>query len=156
MEIIIREGEKKDLPEILKLINELATYQKASYEVSNSIEMMEEDGFGANPVFKFFVAEAQGEITGMALYYIKYSTWKGKCVYLEDIIVTEAMRGKKIGDKLFSAVVSASRELNVQRMEWQVLNWNNPAINFYKKYRTHFDADLINCKLIHSQLQETN
>ena len=156
MKIIIREGEKKDLPEILKLINELASYQKASYEVSNSIEMMEEDGFGANPIFKFFVAETQGEITGMALYYIKYSTWKGKCVYLEDIIVTEAMRGKKIGDKLFSAVIRASRELNVQRMEWQVLNWNNTAINFYKKYRTHFDSDLINCKLIHSQLQETN
>lgn len=156
MEIIIRAGEKKDLPEILKLINELATYQKATHEVNNSIEMMEEDGFGSNPIFKFFVAEFEGIITGMALYYIKYSTWKGKCVYLEDIIVTEAMRGKKIGDKLFSAVIKASRELNVQRLEWQVLNWNVPAINFYKKYRTHFDPELINCKLLHKQLQETN
>ena len=154
--VIIRKGEKKDLQGVLNLIKELASFEKASLEVSNTLEMMEEDGFGTNPVFKFFVAEKEGKLVGMALYYIKYSTWKGKCVYLEDIIVTESMRGKKIGDKLFSEVVRASRDLNVQRLEWQVLSWNNPAINFYKRYKTQFDDEWINCKLIHSQLQETN
>lgn len=153
MEVAIRKGVKKDLPQVFRLIKELADYEKAPQEVSNTLEMMEEDGFGKKPVFEFFVAESRNEIAGIALYYTKYSTWKGKCIYLEDIIVTEKMRGNKIGDKLFSEVVKVSRELNVERMEWQVLNWNEPAINFYKKYNAHFDEGWINCKLVHEQLQ---
>ncbi|MDQ3192069.1 MAG: GNAT family N-acetyltransferase [Bacteroidota bacterium] len=153
MEIIIRKGEKKDLPGVMKLVKELAEYEKAPQEVSNTLEKMEEDGFGKNPVFEFFVADFKGQIAGIALYYIKYSTWKGKCIYLEDIIVTEKMRGNKIGDKLFCEVVKVSKELNVQRMEWQVLNWNSPAINFYKKYDVNFDQEWTNCKLVHGQLQ---
>ncbi len=153
MEINIRKGEKKDLPGVLKLIQELADYEKAPLEVSNTLEMLEEDGFGENPVFKFFVAQNKDEIVGIALYYIKYSTWKGKCVYLEDIIVTEKMRGNKIGDKLFLEVVDVSRKLKVERMEWQVLTWNSPAINFYKKYNVHFDEQWINCKLVHDQFE---
>ncbi|MBA2583179.1 MAG: GNAT family N-acetyltransferase [Bacteroidetes bacterium] len=151
--MIIRKGEKKDLPEVLRLIKELAEYEKEPLEVSNTLEMMEEDGFGKKPVFDFFVAESLNGITGIALYYTKYSTWKGKCIFLEDIIVTEKMRGNKIGDKLFSEVVKVSRELKVERMEWQVLNWNTPAINFYKKYNVRFDDGWINCKLEYNQLQ---
>jgi GNAT superfamily N-acetyltransferase len=149
----IRTGEKSDLPSVLALIKELAEYEKAPHEVTNTIQMMEEDGFGENPVFRFFVAEVDGQIVGMALYYTKYSTWKGKCLFLEDIIVTEKMRCHRIGEKLFYAVAGVAKEQKVQRMEWQVLDWNEPAINFYKKHNANLDPEWINCKLVYEQLQ---
>jgi GNAT superfamily N-acetyltransferase len=154
MDTIIRAGVKADLPAVLKLIVELAIYEKAPDEVTNTILMMEEDAFGSSPVFKFFVAEVNAEIVGTAVYYIKYSTWKGKCVYLEDIIVTEKMRCLRIGEKLFFAVANVAKEMNVQRMEWQVLDWNEPAINFYKKHRANLDPEWINGKLVYEQLQK--
>lgn len=153
MDIKIRKGTKQDLPSIYNLITELAVYEKAPHEVTNSLEKMEKDGFGNHPAFHFFVAEVNGEVSGMALYYIKYSTWKGKCVFLEDLIVTEKFRGKKLGKKLFEAVVSLSKELKVERMEWQVLDWNEPAINFYKKFDSCLDGEWINCKLVLEQIQ---
>ena len=118
------------------------------------IEQMEKDGFGENPIFHFFVAEAEGGIIGISLYYIKYSTWKGKCVFLEDIIVTEKFRKSGIGKKLFDEVVMVAKEMKVHRLEWQVLEWNEPAIKFYEKLNSNFDAEWINCKLNGEQIQE--
>ena len=154
MEIKVRKGMQEDIPAVLKLIKELATYEKAPNEVTNNLEDMERDGFGTHPFFHFFIAETQDKVAGMALYYIKYSTWKGKCVFLEDLIVTEKFRGKKIGEKLFEAVARECKELKVKRMEWQVLNWNEPAINFYKKFNADLDEEWINGKLVYDQIQK--
>lgn len=153
MEILIRKGLKTDLPQALDLIKQLAAYEKAPNEVTVTINDMEQDGFGANPVFHFFVAEANSEIVGISLYYIKYSTWKGKCVFLEDIIVTERYRKYGIGKKLFDEVVRVAKEMKVKRLEWQVLEWNEPAINFYKKLNANFDNEWINCKLSEEQIE---
>ncbi len=154
MEFTIRKGEKKDITQALSLIKELAAYEKAPGEVAVSVEEMEEDGFGENPVYKFFVAEIEHKIVGISLFYIKYSTWKGKCVFLEDIIVTEPFRKRGVGKKLFDEVVKVAKELNVRRLEWQVLEWNDHAIKFYEKANSHFDSEWINCKLTDKEIQE--
>ncbi|MES2397851.1 MAG: GNAT family N-acetyltransferase [Bacteroidota bacterium] len=152
MTISVRKGVKSDLSAALGLIKELALYEKAPDEVIVTIEDMERDGFGENPVFNFFVAEVDREIVGIALYYVKYSTWKGKCIFLEDIIVTEQYRKHGIGKKLFDEVVKVSKELNVQRLEWQVLDWNEPAIRFYEKINSNLNKEWINCKLTKEQI----
>jgi GNAT superfamily N-acetyltransferase len=154
MNIAIRKGTKTDLPAVLNLVKELAIYEKAPNEVTVTLNEMERDGFGENPIFSFFVAETDGKVVGIALYYIKYSTWKGKCVFLEDIIVTEAYRQYGIGKKLFDEVVKVAKAMNVKRLEWQVLEWNEPAIKFYKKLNAHFDEEWINCKLTDKEIQE--
>lgn len=151
--INIRNGRKEDLPQVLDLVKELALYERAPLEVTNTLEMMEEDGFGKNPVYGLFVAEATGRIAGIAVYYTKYSTWKGKCIFLEDIIVTESERGKGIGKMLFEEIIRVSRDAGVARMEWQVLEWNTPAIEFYKKFNAVLDPEWINGKLTLEQLQ---
>jgi len=151
--ISIRKGVKSDLPHVLQLIQELAIYEKAEGEVIITVEELEKDGFGPQPLFHFFVAESDHKIVGLALYYIKYSTWKGKCVFLEDLIVTEKYRKYGIGKKLFNEVIKAAKELRAERMEWQVLDWNEPAINFYKTYDTHFAPEWVNCKLVGEQIQ---
>ncbi len=153
MNISIRKGLKDDLPQVLGLIKELAAYEKAPLEVAVTIAEMERDGFGENPVFRFFVAEDGEKIVGISLYYIKYSTWKGKCVFLEDIIVTESYRKHGIGKKLFDPVVKVAKAMNARRMEWQVLEWNEPAIKFYEKLDSHFDSEWVNCKLSGEQIQ---
>ncbi|MBA3899644.1 MAG: GNAT family N-acetyltransferase [Bacteroidetes bacterium] len=150
----IRSGTQSDLPSVLNLIKELAEYEKAPHEVTNTLQLMEEDAFGEKPAFDFFVAEVDGKVVGMAIYYIKYSTWKGKCVFLEDLIITEKMRCKGIGEKLFFAVAGVAKKMKVQRMEWQVLDWNEPAINFYKKHQANLDSEWINGKLVFEQLQK--
>ncbi|MFI5148999.1 MAG: GNAT family N-acetyltransferase [Bacteroidia bacterium] len=152
MEIKIRKGYKEDLPAILGLIRELATFEKATDEVEVSLEDLEEDGFGERPIFRFVVAETDERIVGMALYYIKYSSWKGKCVFLEDIIVTESFRRYQIGKKLFSEVVKAAKQMRVKRVEWQVLDWNAPAIRFYENYDTQFMKEWISCRLTEEQI----
>ncbi len=154
MEIKIRKGYKEDLPAVLGLIRELATFEKAPNDVVVSLEDMEQDGFGDKPIFKFYVAEADDVIVGMALYYIKYSTWKGKCVFLEDIIVTEKFRRFKIGKQLFEEVVKAAKKLKARRVEWQVLDWNVPAIRFYEKYDTAFMKEWLSCRLTEEQINE--
>jgi GNAT superfamily N-acetyltransferase len=153
MNIAIRKGTKTDLPAVLNLVKELAIYEKAPNEVTVTLNEMERDGFGENPIFSFFVAETDGKVVGIALYYIKYSTWKGKCVFLEDIIVTEAYRQYGIGKKLFDEVVKVAKAMHVKRLEWQVLEWNEPAIKFYKKLNAHFDEEWINCKLTDKEIQ---
>lgn len=147
MDIKIRKGYKEDLQAVLALVKELAAFEKAPNDVVVTIDDMENDGFGDNPIFKFYVAEVDGKVVGMALYYIKYSTWKGKCIFLEDIIVTEKYRRYKIGQQLFEAVVKKAKELKVRRVEWQVLDWNTPAIRFYEKYDSIFMKEWLNYRL---------
>jgi len=148
MKIDVRKATAQDIPAIFKLINELALFEKAPQEVTNSEEQMLKDGFGENPIFTSAVAEVDGKIVGMYVWYIRYSTWKGKGLYLEDIIVTESMRGKKVGDALFKACLKDAKEIGANFMTWQVLDWNEPAINFYKKYNSSFDGEWINVKLL--------
>jgi len=143
----IRKGIEGDLPRTLEFVKELAAYERALGEVSNTVQAMKEDGFGKNPIFGFFVAEVDQEIVGVSLYYYRYSTWKGKRLYLEDIIVTERMRGQGIGKLLFEATLHYSLNQNCTGMMWQVLDWNEPAINFYKKYSAKMDGEWVNCTL---------
>ncbi len=154
MEIKVRKGYKEDLPAVLGLIRELAAYERAPDEVEVTIEDLEEDGFGERPLFRFFIAEVDGVISGMALYYIKYSTWKGKCFFLEDIIVTQKFRRSGVGKLLFEEVMKAAKVARVRRVEWQVLNWNDPAIKFYEKYNTLFMDEWMSCRMTEEQINE--
>jgi len=145
----VRKGKKEDLPQVLKLIEELADYEKALDEVDNSIEQMEIDGFGNNPIFGLFVAEDdQKGVIGISIYYFRYSTWKGKRMYLEDLIVTEEQRGNGVGKLLFDKTIEEGKRQQCTGMMWQVLDWNDPAINFYKKYyKANLDEEWINCSI---------
>ena len=137
MEIKIRRAIKEDCPRLLELILELAVYEKAPNEVSVSLNEFQEAGFGDNQVWKAFVAVENGIIQGFGLYYIRYSTWKGCRMYLEDLLVTDKMRGKGIGKMIFDRLIQEAVEKEFKGMTWQVLDWNEPAINFYKKYHGH-------------------
>ncbi|GAC1487180.1 MAG: GNAT family N-acetyltransferase [Flavisolibacter sp.] len=143
MGIIIRSAIKKDCPRILELVKELAVYEKAPEAVSVSLDHFIDSGFGPNPIWWALVAEVDGKVEGFTLYYIRFSTWKGQRMYLEDFIVTEKMRGKGLGKLLFDALITEGRQKNFKAMQWQVLDWNEPAINFYKKYTSTFDAEWI-------------
>lgn len=145
----IREGKIADLPRVLELVRELAVYEKAPEQVTNTVKMMEKDGFGPNAVFGFFVAikDSTKEIIGISIYYYRYSTWKGRRLYLEDIVVTEAERGNGAGKLLFDRTMLKCLEDDCTGMMWQVLDWNTPAINFYKKYGADLDEGWINCNL---------
>jgi GNAT superfamily N-acetyltransferase len=145
--ILIRRANKEDCPSMLLLIKELALYEKAPEQVTVSLTHFEESGFGATPVWWAFVAELDGVIVGLALYYIRYSTWKGQRMYLEDIVVSEAYRGKGIGSLLMNALFEEVKQKKFSGMLWQVLDWNEPAIQFYKKYNPHFDGEWINVSL---------
>ena len=153
MSIVIRRAVSADCKRILELIQELAVFEKAPNEVTVTLNHFETSGFGENPVWWAFVAEETDLlqhtkiIQGFALYYIRYSTWKGQRMYLEDILVTEKMRGKKIGQQLFERLIIESKEKKLNGIVWQVLEWNEPAIQFYKKYHADFDAEWINCSI---------
>ncbi|HSV10159.1 MAG TPA: GNAT family N-acetyltransferase [Hanamia sp.] len=148
MEIQIRKAEKKDCNAMMELINELAVYEKAPEEVTVDFNHFVESGFGEKPVWWAFVAEVENQVVGFALYYIRYSTWKGQRMYLEDILVNEPFRGKGIGKLLFDKLIEEAKEKKLPAMVWQVLEWNEPAINFYKKYEgVNFDGEWVNCSL---------
>ena len=155
LNIHIRPALASDCPRILELVNELAEYERAPDEVTVTLEHFMESGFGPNPVWWGFVAvsssaslsEEKGEIVAFALYYVRFSTWKGQTMYLEDILVTKEMRGRGIGKMLFDRLVEEAKEKKFKRICWQVLDWNEPAINFYKKYNAGFDGEWINCAI---------
>lgn len=152
-QVNIRVGVRADLPKVLDLVKELATYERSPHEVVNTVEQMEKDGFGPNPIFGFFVAEEDQTIIGISIYYWRYSTWKGKRLYLEDIVVSEKERGKGAGKLLFDRTMQHSLDQGCTGMMWQVLDWNDPAINFYKKYGAKLDDEWINCGLERNQIE---
>ena len=128
----IRKGNPEDMKSVLELIRELAIFEKEPDAVLISEEDLVRDGFGENPLFQVFVAEADTEIVGIALYYYRYSTWKGRTIHLEDLIVKEKMRGTGLGSALYSEIIKQGKKDKVRRIEWNVLDWNTPAVNFYK------------------------
>lgn len=146
-DIQIRKATKQDAQVILDLIKELAVFEKAPDEVTNTVEDLINDGFGNHPAYWCLLAEYEGRIAGLSIYYIRYSTWKGRILYLEDVIVSETFRGKGIGSALIDATLKAAVDLGVNGTRWQVLDWNEPAIEFYKKYNCTFDGEWINCNL---------
>lgn len=129
----IRKGKKEDMPAVLELIRELAIFEKEPDAVVVTVADLERDGFGEQPLFQTFIAETNDEIVGMALYYYRYSTWKGRTIHLEDLIVKEQMRGSGLGYALYSAIIAQGKKDGVRRIEWNVLDWNTPAIDFYEK-----------------------
>jgi GNAT superfamily N-acetyltransferase len=152
MKFQLRPAKESDLPEVLSLIMELATYEKAPEEVTITLDDLKKDGFGERPLFEIIILEEENQIIGMALYFISYSTWKGKCIYLEDIIIRESHRGKGYGKLLFEAVISKSKSFGAKRISWQVLSWNEPAINFYKKYNASVNNEWLNGRLVEDQI----
>jgi len=150
--INLRVAKKEDCPRLLDLVHELALFEKAPEEVTVTLDEFEEAGFGTKPVWKAFVAEADGFIVAFAVYYVRYSTWKGCRLYLEDLIVTESWRGKGVGKLLFDRLIQEARELGFNGMTWQVLDWNEPAINFYKKYEAAIEDGWLNGSLSREQV----
>lgn len=146
--ITIRTAAKTDCRQMMDLIQELAVYEKAPQAVIVNYDHFVDSGFGNKPVWWALVAELEGTIVGFALYYIRYSTWKGQRMYLEDLLVTNEMRGKGIGGQLFERLISEAKDKGMSGMTWQVLDWNELAINFYKKYPgVVFDSEWVNCTL---------
>jgi GNAT superfamily N-acetyltransferase len=131
----------------MELVYELAHYERAPDEVTVTLEHFIESGFGPNPVWYAFVAEVDGTVQGFALYYVRYSTWKGQRMYLEDILVTEQARGKGLGKQLMDALIDEAKEKKFTGVVWQVLEWNEPALNFYRKYNARFDPEWINAAI---------
>ncbi|HWB63215.1 MAG TPA: GNAT family N-acetyltransferase [Chitinophagales bacterium] len=149
MSFVFRKGDEKDVSGIFRLVKELAEFERAPEAVVNTEKMLLEDGFGKNSIYQVFVAEevATGDIIGMALYYTAYSTWKGKLIYLDDLVVTEKFRRYGIGKKLIDMVLQTAYDDGVNQIRWQVLEWNTPAIEFYKKIGAELDPEWINCRM---------
>ncbi len=143
----IRKGKEEDLVAVFELVRELAIYEKAEDQITTTLEQVKIDAFGKHPIFGFFVAEEKGTILGAAIYYTRYSTWKGKRLYLEDLIVTKKARGSGLGLALLDQIVEEARATNCTGVMWQVLDWNEPAIGFYEKYGASLDKGWINCHL---------
>lgn len=149
---------KEDMPRVLELINELAVFEKEPDAVEVTLEMLESDGFGEHPKFTCFVVEVDNKVEGMALVYMRYSTWKGEALHLEDLIVSQSQRGKNIGTMLLDEVVKYGKSLGVKRISWEVLDWNEPAIKFYEnkgaKVMRDWDVVQLNEKEIDNYLKE--
>lgn len=146
--VTIRKAIKEDCKRMMELIQELAVYEKEPDAVTVSFDHFTECGFGEKPIWWAYVAEADGVVEGFALWYIRYSTWKGTRLYLEDLLVTEKMRGQGIGKILFDKLIEECKEKKYSGMMWQVLDWNEPAINFYKKYpEVSIDSGWLNCSI---------
>jgi GNAT superfamily N-acetyltransferase len=146
--ITIREATSADTQDMMRLIHELANFEKASHEVLNTSEQLRQDGWGDDGAqFYCYVAEYNKEIVGIALFHKAYSTWKGRYIYLDDLIVQESYRNQGIGKLLFDKVIAYCRQQQAKQLRWHVLNWNESAIRFYKRYGAHLDPEWITCKL---------
>jgi len=145
--LTIRRATAPDCARILELVHELAVYERAPDEVTVSLDHFRESGFGPNPVWWAFVAEEEGIINGFALYYIRYSTWRGQRMYLEDILVTRQARGRGLGKLLMEALIQEAHDRGLHGISWQVLSWNEPAFNFYRKFNATFDDEWVNVSL---------
>ena len=156
MNFRIRKGIKEDLPSALELIKELADYENSLQEVTIKLEDLENDGFGDHPYFWFLVAENNTEIIGLSFFGIRYSTWKGKILFLEDFVIKKNYRRLGIGSKLFEETIKICKTKNLNGMAWQVLDWNSSAIDFYKKYNAVISTDWLNGKLSKDQIQQIN
>ena len=143
----IRHAVKEDCSRLLELVHELAVYERAPEAVTVSLEHFTESGFGQNPVWWALVAEEDGIVQGFALYYVRFSTWKGQRMYLEDLLVTEAMRGRGMGKLLFDALIEEARAKKFHGITWQALEWNELALNFYRKYNAAIDPEWVNCSI---------
>ena len=154
MKIQIRQGKKTDLPAVLNLIKELADYENAVEEVTITLEDLEKDGFGCRPYYWFLVAENNNQIIGLSFYWIRYSTWKGKFLFLEDFVIKQKYRRSGIGSKLFEKTIKICQDLELNGMCWQVLDWNTPAIDFYKKYNADISSTWLNGKITKKQIEE--
>lgn len=152
-QVIIRKGRREDLPAVLALIRELALFEKAPEQVTNTLDALETDGFGEKPVYGLHVAEWDGHVVGMALYFVKYSTWKGKGLYLDDLMVTATHRSRGIGSRLFDAFMAEAQAIGAKQVHWQVLDWNEPAIAFYRKLNASIDAEWLDCKMTQAQIE---
>ena len=147
MSIVIRPGVVEDLPEVVDMIRELADYEKSLDKVEVTADILERDGFGDHPYFWLTIAEKDGEIAGLAFYFIRYSTWKGKTLYLEDFVVKTKFRRQGIGTALFNDLKRKVAEENLAGLVWQVLDWNQPAIDFYRKHGASISSDWLDGKL---------
>jgi GNAT superfamily N-acetyltransferase len=154
MSVNIRYAVKADCERMLELIKELAVYEKAPEEVTVTLAHFMDAGFGEKQVWKAFVAEVGGKIEGFSLFYSRYSTWKGCRLYLEDFIVTEKMRGQGFGKLLFERTIQEAKENDFSGMVWQVLDWNEPAINFYRKYQSYIESGWLNASLSKDQIDQ--
>lgn len=154
MKTTIRKGIKKDLPSVLQLIKELADFENAKEQVTITLKDLEKDGFEKHPWYWFLVAEKGNEIIGLSFYWIRYSTWKGKFLFLEDFVIKQKHRRQGVGSKLFEETINICKKLRLNGMTWQVLDWNTPAINFYKKYDANISKDWLNGKLTKNQIDE--
>ena len=152
--MIIRKSRAEDMEAVLELIKELAIFEKEPEAVIVTVEDLIRDGFGADPLFYSYVAVEDGTIVGMALYYYRYSTWKGRTLHLEDLVVKENQRGSGIGFALYSEIIKTGHDDNVQRIEWNVLNWNTPAIEFYRKSGATVLEDWMVAQMSREQIEE--
>ncbi|MBK9275565.1 MAG: GNAT family N-acetyltransferase [Flavobacteriales bacterium] len=153
MQIVIRRAERRDVPQMLALVKELATFEKEPDAVTVTEAEMLDAGFGAEPVWFGWVAELEGVIIGMAVCYTRYSTWRGRCLYLEDIVVTEAARGRRVGEKLFKACAAFALDQGHHHMLWQVLDWNTEAMRFYTRLGATFDPKWVNGRMTREEME---
>ena len=153
MNITLRKGIKEDLPQVLALIKELAEYENALDQVEVTLNQLEKDGFEGNPYYFLLIAELDNKIIGVCFYFIRYSTWKGKVLFLEDFVVKEEYRRKGIGGVLFKETIRISKKENLDGLHWQVLDWNKPALNFYKKYKATISSTWLNGRLNKEQIK---
>jgi GNAT superfamily N-acetyltransferase len=153
-QVHIRVGTPEDVPQLLALIEELALYEKAPEEVRVTSETLLQDGFGPEPLYRFLVAEIGEDTVGIALYYFGYSTWKGKMMYLDDLIVSEKFRRNGVGRVLFDRLMQVAQAEQAQQLRWHVLDWNEPAIKFYEMIQAELDPEWITGKISYKQIQD--